>query len=388
MRIVVDEDIPFIHEALVAHGIIISVPGRGLTRDRLSDADALFVRSVTRVDAALLEDTQVRFVGSATAGVDHVDLDWLAVRGITFAHAPGANAGAVAEHLAAALLALAADRGWTLSKMTFAVIGAGHVGSRVARLAGALGMSVLLNDPPLAEATGDARYRPIDEVTPRADVVSLHVPLTATGRHPTRRMVDAAWLRRMKRGAVLINMARGDVVDETALKSAMHCGALGGAVLDVWQNEPTPDPDLVRLADLSTPHVAGYSDDARIMATKTVYQAFCRWCDQQPEWRPPARSMLTIDAAGVAVDSSLEATLDAIVQIAFDIRGVSEAFKSAMTDETPVRAGAFEHLRRTHPRRVQFSGFSVRGLENLSAADIIARLGFDGSQHTVRNAAQ
>lgn len=376
MRIVVDEDIPFIHEALVAHGAVISVPGRGLTRDRLCAADALFVRSVTRVDAGLLDGTPVRFVGSATAGVDHVDLDWLSARGIAFAHAPGANANAVAEHVVAALLALAADRGWSLAKMTIAVIGVGHVGSRVARLAGVLGMNVLLNDPPLADATGDARYRPIDEVLPRADVVSQHVPLTESSRHATRRMVDASWLRRMKRSAVLINTARGEVVDESAMKAALQGGALGGAVLDVWHNEPTPDPELVDLADLATPHVAGYSDDARLTATGAVYEAFCRWHGQTPAWQPPTQAKSLIDASGLPIGVSLEKTLDSIVRCAFDIRGVSSAFKSTMTAAASVRASTFEQLRRTHPRRAENSGFSVRGSERLSATEVIARLGF------------
>src|SRR6185436_19305877 len=152
MRILVDENIPLGRETFGAYGEVAAFAGRTLARKDLDGCDALMVRSVTKVDEALLKGTPVRFVGTATIGTDHVDLDWLARQGIGFSSAPGSNANSVAEYVTAALLHLRKTQGFTTEGKTLGIIGWGNVGKQVEKKAAALGLKVLRNDPPLRAA--------------------------------------------------------------------------------------------------------------------------------------------------------------------------------------------------------------------------------------------
>ena len=220
MRLVVDEEIPFAGEAFSHLGSVTLLPGRAMTREALRDARALIVRSVTNVDATLLAGTGVQFVGTATTGVEHVDREYLAARNIGFAAALGCNANAVAEYVLTALLVTAHAKRLALDGKTLGIIGAGRIGSLVAAKAPALGMQTLLNDPPLAQTTGDERYRPLSEVL-RADFITLHVPLTYDGPDATFYLIGADELAHMTPSAILINTARGEVVDNAALLEAL-----------------------------------------------------------------------------------------------------------------------------------------------------------------------
>jgi erythronate-4-phosphate dehydrogenase len=239
MKIVADENIPLVKQAFGSFGEVETMPGRKIGPEAVRDAEALLVRSITRVDAALLSGSRVRFVGTATIGVDHVDRDWLKREGIGFASAPGSNAESVAEYVVAALLVLAERMNTSPAGKSLGVIGVGNVGSRVARNARALGMRVLLNDPPLKRATGDARYLTLEE-TLQADIVSLHVPLTREGLDRTWHLADEDFFRRMRPGSVFINTSRGAVaVCEGWMKALGK--TLSAAVLDVWEHEPGID---------------------------------------------------------------------------------------------------------------------------------------------------
>ncbi|HMO51678.1 MAG TPA: DUF3410 domain-containing protein [Kiritimatiellia bacterium] len=253
----------------------------------LRDVDALITRSKVRVDDNLLADSRLQFYATATAGIDHIDVAALARRGIAWAHAPGSNANSVAEYIIAALAWLGRERGINWTRRTLAIIGAGQVGSRLAALADRMGLTVLLNDPPLRDATGDSLYLPLREALAHADIVSLHVPLTASGPHATRNMVTASWLSNIKPGAVFINSSRGEVVEEPALLRALADGNLSAAILDVFNREPAIDIATLRAAALATPHIAGYSLDGRRQGTLMVYRAACRHFNRPPTWQPP-----------------------------------------------------------------------------------------------------
>ena len=254
MQFVVDENIPFAREAFSHLGSVTLLPGRGITRETLRKAHALIVRSVTKVDAALLDDTNVQFVGTATTGVEHIDREYLAARDIGFAAALGCNANAVAEYVLTALLVTAHAKGLNLDGKTLGIIGAGRIGSIVAAKAPALGMQTLLHDPPLARSTGERRYLPLAE-TLQADFITLHVPLTYDGPDATFHLIGADELAHMTPSAILINTARGEVVDNTALLETLTKGTIGGAVLDVWEEEPSIDWDLLDRVTLGTaPH--------------------------------------------------------------------------------------------------------------------------------------
>ena len=226
MRIVVDENIPYAVEAFGALGSVRCFAGRDLSADAVRDADVLLVRSVTRVDADLLRGSQVRFVGSATIGTDHIDLDYLRSQGIGFAHAPGSNADSVVEYIMAALLGLAAARGEGLRGKVIGIIGCGNIGGRLAVRLPALGLRVLKNDPPLA-ARAEADGKPhdfvsLDAVLKKSDIITLHVPLTKQGRHATHHLINDTTLCSLNPASWLLNSSRGAVVSNEALKGALR----------------------------------------------------------------------------------------------------------------------------------------------------------------------
>jgi len=311
-----------------------------------------------------LADTNVQFVGTATTGVEHVDRAYLAARGIEFASALGCNANAVAEYVLTALLVTAHAKHLVLDGKTLGIIGAGRIGSLVAAKAPALGLHTLLCDPPLARESGDRRYRPLSE-TLRADFVTLHVPLTLDEPDATFHLIGESELARMAPSSILINTARGEVVDNTALLAALTRGTIAGAVVDVWEREPAINWDLLNRVTLGTPHIAGYSSDGKIKATVMVYQACCGFWGIKPVWTPPPDLPMTL-APGIAPDVSVDATdkdfhtlTQDIVTVLYDLPGDHARMKALLALPDPLRPRAFDRLRRDYTHRREFAGTPV-----------------------------
>jgi len=368
VKILADENIPFAREAFGTLGEVVLAPGRAITREMLREADALVVRSVTRVDAALLEGTPVRFVGTCTIGEDHVDRGWLRRAGIAFSSAPGCNANSVGEYVAAVLLELAEKYNLVLDTLRLGIIGVGNAGGKVLEKATALGLSCVLHDPPLAAATGHPRYRPLEELRD-CHIFSFHVPLEKSGAHPTHHLVNEDFLAKLWRRPILINTSRGAVVDNQALKAVLRRGRLRAAVLDVWENEPTPDPELLELVDIATPHIAGYSYDGKINGTVQVYQALCRFLGLAPEWTPegllppPPHPELHLDPAAPGAMRSA-------VHTVYDIMADDRALRELLHLPPEQHARHFDQLRKHYPQRREFHNTTVR----LSAsAPVMAR---------------
>jgi erythronate-4-phosphate dehydrogenase len=283
MIIALDEAIPFWKEAFSNLGELCPFSGRSLKPEEIRHADALIVRSVTPVDVSLLEGSPVQFVASATAGVNHIDQEYLKARGIYFCYAPGCNADSVSEYIITALYATASRRQWNLPKKSLAVIGVGNVGFRVAKKTRALGMKVLLCDPPLRDSTGDPQYLSFDDVL-GADILTFHVPLVSEGPYPTWHMLDRKTLDRLLPTQFLLNSARGAVFDNRELKSALQDGRIEGAVLDVWEGEPRIDYALLDSVDIGTPHIAGGGLDGKIRAVEMAREGLCRFFAIQSPW--------------------------------------------------------------------------------------------------------
>jgi erythronate-4-phosphate dehydrogenase len=318
--------------------------------------DALIVRSVTRVGEPLLAGSSVKFVGTATIGCDHVDLDYLRWRGIAFASAPGSNATSVAEYVVAALLRSAAARQSSLEGSTMAVIGVGNVGARVVQKAEAIGMRCVLNDPPRQRASRDATFVGLEEAVADAEYVTLHVPLESTGPDATVGMAGRAFFDKMRAGGVFLNTSRGPVVDETALAVALDCGHLSHAVLDVWQSEPDIDVQMVTRVFLATPHIAGYSFDGKVRATIMIVQALGQWLDLPEDVdlssvMPP--SFRRVDLSQAASEGSHDEDLLRIaVSSAYDIAEDDRALRRAMSMPAPGRE--FDLLRKNYRQRREF----------------------------------
>jgi len=337
-------------------GEITRYPGREIGPDEVKTADVLLVRSVTSVDKDLLQNSSVEFVGSATIGTDHVDQAYLDAAGIAFAHAPASNADSVADYVVAALLRLAQRRGVSLEGQTMGIVGCGNIGGRLARRLPALGLTVLKNDPPRAEAAdGTHDFVSLDTVLDRADIVTCHVPITMEGPHATYRLLGEEELRRLGAGAWVINTSRGRVVDNDALLAALREEQIGGAVLDVWEGEPTPIPALVEAVDITTPHIAGYAYDGKVRGTSMLYEAFCDHFGVEPVWS--ADAVLAPDSADAlrcqAPDSRLPRTdwLDHLARQAYDLQADDTRMRGYLDTPSEERGDYFRHLRATYPTR-------------------------------------
>lgn len=361
MKIVCASSLALGEEAFSTLGDVVVLPERAITREVVRDADALVARSKVSVTREFLAGTRLSFVATATAGTDHLDFAALAERDIAWASAPGSNARSVAEYVVAALLRLAVERGVPLQDRTLAVVGVGHVGAQVADLAHALGLHVLLNDPPrqLAEKEGGG-LRPLDEILPKADFVSLHVPLTDDGPFATRRLVDCRLLSRLKPGCVFLNASRGEVVDEDALLLALERGWVAHAVLDVFQHEPRIRRDVVQRAFLATPHIAGYSFEGRVRGTQLCYEAACRFFEREPAWHPGRALGQPHGRVRVAVAGRPdEAALDELVRASYDIRTDDAALRAGLDLDDASLGRHFQQLRSDYRERYEFAGYRV-----------------------------
>lgn len=269
MKIIADRNIPFL-EGRIAGAELVRMPAAEIDREAVRDADALIVRTRTRCGAWLLEGSRVRVVATATIGTDHIDIPWCESHGITVRNAPGCNAPGVALYAWASLL----RNGFDPKKDTLGVIGHGHVGSIVAQWGKRLGARVLVNDPPREEAGfKDVEYVSLEEVLTQSDAITLHTPLTRSGNYPTFHLIGEREIEMMRQGVTLVNAARGEVIDTASVVKAIKTGKTGKAIIDTWEGEPKLNPELLKLADVATPHIAGYSIEGKQRATRMALEA-------------------------------------------------------------------------------------------------------------------
>jgi len=359
MKIVADQNIPFVKECFSSLGEVVLVSGRQITPALIRDADALLVRSITKVDKDLLAGSRVQFVATATIGFEHVDRDYLTANGIGFASAPGSNANSVAEYITAALLALGRKYKFRLEGKSIGIVGVGNVGSRVEKKCRALGMKAVLNDPPLARQTGDAKYRPLEELFD-CDFITLHTPLTKEGPDKTYHLADERFFASLKNGAVFLNTSRGKVHDEAALKSAMKAGRLRAVVLDVWETEPNVDSWLLRYVDISTPHIAGYSFDGKVVGMLMVYEALCRHFGLKTvhtaaEFLPdPA-----VPEIRITEQQDSEQIIHHTVQQVYAIHRDDFNMREILLQPKEQRGVFFDNLRKNYPIRREFQNTAV-----------------------------
>jgi erythronate-4-phosphate dehydrogenase len=359
VRIVADENIPYVREAFASLGEVTAVPGRGLTRAAVAAAEVLLVRSVTKVGPDLLAGTRVRFVATATIGTDHVDTDYLRERGIGFASAPGSNANSVAEYVVAALLVVARRLGWRLAGRSIGVVGVGNVGRLVVEKCQALDLRVLQNDPPRFDETGDTVFRPLRELL-GCDIITLHVPLTRSGPYPTFHLADDAFFRSLQPGAVFLNTSRGGVHETAALLAALEAGRLSAAVLDVWEGEPNISAELLERVALATPHIAGYSFDGKVQGTEMIYRAACEFLGVRPTWEPalppPPCPHLSLEATG----RDDEEVLRELVLKLYNLEADDRDLRKLLSLPPPERRRYFDSLRKNYPVRREFPNTTIQ----------------------------
>ncbi|AZE47903.1 Erythronate-4-phosphate dehydrogenase [Pseudomonas chlororaphis] len=360
MLIVADENIPLLDAFFAGFGEIRRFPGRAIDRAAIEGADVLLVRSVTQVSRALLEGSQVRFVGTCTIGTDHLDLEYFHEAGIRWSSAPGCNARGVVDYVLGSLLTLAEIEGADLTQRTYGVVGAGEVGGRLIEVLRGLGWKVLVCDPPRqVEEGGD--YVSLEQILAQCDVISLHTPLTKAGELPTWHLLDKQRLRQLRPGAWLINASRGAVVDNTALREVLLEREDLQAVLDVWEGEPQVDVALAELCVLATPHIAGYSLDGRQRGTAQIYQALCDDLGQ-----PQAIHLRDLLPRPWLSEVSLDAhsdpawSLAMICRAVYDPRRDDADFRRSLVGSVAEQRAAFDALRKGYPPRREIDGLAVR----------------------------
>lgn len=362
MKIVADENMPYVNEVFSVFGDVLTCPGRLIDSEKLRDADILLVRSITPVNEHLLEGSTVRFVGSATSGLDHIDQECLKAQGIGFSHAQGANARSVAEYVVAATLELL-DDDQQLSDLTCGIVGYGHVGSCVYQMLLALGIQCRVVDPFLIPAPGDPDFCERASITD-CDVVTFHVPLTHDGYYPTHHMIDAALLGELKNDTILINASRGAVADTTALLEAKKMRPTLRYVLDVWENEPNIDQTLVSHADIATPHIAGYSWDGKVDGTRRLFDGLNTFLDTDetfPEVSDAPAPPVSYISAPESPQSPVSSLREAVRFVYSVTRDDAALRKSEGNGGT--HGDLFDRLRKSYWPRREFGAVQVNSNE-------------------------
>ena len=276
MQIIIDKGIPFLQGVFPSEIEVKFLSPEEITSESVRKADALFVRTRTQINKELLHGSQVRFVATATIGFDHIDQDYCREAGIHWVSCPGCNAQAVCDYVEEAIASFNSSpfRGRSEGGFTIGIIGYGHVGKLVAQMAQKNGYRVLLSDPPLGIGA------PLKEIVPQCDVLTFHTPLTYDGEHPTYHLCNADILRLCKPNALIINAARGGIIDEQALLSTLNSqlSTLNyTTAIDCWENEPLLNQALLEKVDLASFHIAGYSIEGKMRASEMCLQAFCEF---------------------------------------------------------------------------------------------------------------
>jgi erythronate-4-phosphate dehydrogenase len=352
MLIIADDKIPFLKGILEPYAKVVYLPGASISPHDVKDADGLIVRTRTKVNQSLLEGSRVKAVVSATIGTDHLDISWLEANNIIWANAPGCNSGSVKQYIASVFAALELNY-FPLRGKTLGIIGVGNVGSKVAKAGEAFGMKILMNDPPRKEKEPDFQNVDLNVLLQMSDVVTFHVPLTREDKYPTYHLLNDTTLMMMKRGSVLINSSRGEVVEQRVLMKGISSELISHAVLDVWENEPDISEELQERLMIGTPHIAGYSVDGKANGTA----AAVRFMSQQfgfgiDDWSPDELPRFENMSLSIKDnDDRLNLKLAKAVVSTYDVTEDAQRLTKHPED--------FEYLRGNYPVRREFPAWEV-----------------------------
>ncbi len=371
MLIIADDKIPFLRNVLEPFADVEYLPSDMITSERVRNADALLIRTRTKCDRNLLEGSKVRFIGTATIGFDHIDTEYCNAKGITWTNAPGCNAASVNQYVASALVVLSRRKKFELKNRVLGVVGVGNVGKKIVRTAELFNMRVYLNDPPRVRNEGVCGFVSLDSIIRECDIITFHVPLHYEGIDKTYHLVNEDFLRKVNPGTIIINTSRGEIADTEALKYVVQTGKIAGLVLDVWEHEPAIDHELLDIADIATPHIAGYSADGKAKGTAMVVNTLSRFFDLglnnwEPEDVPlPEITEINIDCSDMDAEQVLcEAILETY---------------NVENDDRRLRAstGTFEQQRGDYPLRREFHAYTVNLTnEHSDIKRVLMKMGF------------
>ena len=354
MKIIIDDKIPYIRGAFEDVAEVIYLPGSKTTAEIAKNADAIVTRTRTICNEKLLAGSSVKFIATATIGYDHIDTDYCDAAGIKWTNAPGCNSKSVEQYIASALMVLAETKKLKLKDLCIGIVGVGNVGSKVAKICEIFGMKVLLNDPPRERAEGSDKFVSLETIKNEADIISLHVPLNIKGEDATFHMGNESFFSALKKRPVLINSCRGEVIKTDAVKKALKTKQLSSFVCDCWENEPDLDLELLKMTDIATPHIAGYSKDGKAKGTLMSVLAISDFFGLGlNNWQPsgvelPTNPIIEIDGEGM---NEQEVFSKAILHT-YDIRHDDKLLRLSPEH--------FEQQRGDYPTRREFQAFTIR----------------------------
>ena len=310
------------------------------------EADALLVRTITQVNRELLEHTPVRFVGSATSGIDHIDVPYLKTNNILLAHSQGSNANAVVQYDLSVFARLKPE--WRTS--TIGIIGCGKVGGRLHALLKKLNVKRRVYDPFLSKDKV-AELTDLKEVL-KSDIVCVHTPLTRSGEFPTAKLLDEQKINTISPGTLLVNAGRGGVVDEAALMRRLDSKNDISVAFDVWDSEPLINLSLMRKINIATPHIAGYTFEAKKQASQMLLDAFLLWQGKKSLSRE-------IELKEKIIDSGQgDETLNDLILACYDVSRDDKALRHTISEGN--FGVGFDCIRNEYPLRHDFQYYSVR----------------------------
>lgn len=366
MKIIADKNIPYLKGIAEHFGEVTYLDGAAFTNETVKDADVLIVRTVTRFDESVLGGTSVKLICSATIGYDHIDTEYCDSHGIAWTNAPGCNSGSVQQYITSVLISISQKINFDLKSKTIGIVGVGNVGKKVARACEILGMKVLLNDPPRQAAKKGNDFVSLRTIMDEADVITFHTPLTKEVEYKTYHLADVDFFSALKKKPIIINSARGGIIDTNAIKNALEVGKISGVVVDCWENEPQIDPEYLNMAAIATPHIAGYSADGKANATRMSLNAIADFYhlskDPVSLVKEPAPANPLIDLNKYSGNRIYEAILETYNPM--------DDFSHLVNDPA-----AFKRLRNEYPLRREYFAYSIMNATS-EEADILSRLGF------------
>ncbi|GAB6012685.1 4-phosphoerythronate dehydrogenase PdxB [Viscerimonas tarda] len=365
MKIIVDKDIPYLRGIVEHYGEVEYLPGAMFSKEAIKDADALIVRTVTYFGKELLEGSHVKLICSATIGFDHIDTAYCEQNGIAWRNAPGCNSGAVMQYILSALIVISRKKNIELKGKTIGIVGVGNVGRKVAKACGLLGMRVLLNDPPRQANEGTDEFVSLETIKREADIITFHTPLTKEGEFKTMHLADKRFFERLAKKPIIINSARGGIVETEAIKKAIRDNRISGAIIDCWENEPHIDEEYMRLADMATPHIAGYSADGKANASRMSLENLTGFFGLPQE---AIRGIRVPDAENPVID------LIALNNSAYN--AILQAYNPIEDhDKLTGRFTEFSVLRSQYPLRREYGAYTVLNASEENRA-LFKNLGF------------
>jgi len=370
MKIVADNEIPYLRGLLEPVAEVVYLPGRSICNRDLIDADALLIRTRTKCNRELLEGTNIKFIGTASIGYDHIDANYCEVKNITWFNAPGSNSRAVSQYITSCILSLSEKHHFEPSQMKIGLIGVGQVGQKVERNARLLDMNVILNDPPRARNEGEKNFKSLDTILEESDIISFHPTLEKEGPDKTYHLADSTFFSKLKKPIYLINTSRGSVIETSALKDAIRDGKVIDCAIDCWENEPVIDTELMEMCHIATPHIAGFSYDGKANATKTILEQLNNFFDLNlprltPELPLPESPVLKIPRK---CDNKITSAL---------LHAYDPLIDTAALKANPDK---FDSIRSNYIFRREYKAFTIQNLCEKDS-ELLRAFGFQVPQH-------